>query len=150
MTMMQPALLLLFVLPPPSTGTLALSGRHCAGAGGAADRQEALVMQRAVGNVVLADECEHLLAGPVEQRVHLDQAELRIDGRKRDAGTVVRLVGAQSRDPSGGSGEGTPEWSDLAHSAAGVACLNGRVKSIDALAAHQGLDSVAFRVERLN
>ena len=77
---MQAAFLLLFLLPPPSPGALGLSARHRTRARRAADRHEALVMQGIVGNAVLADEREDLLAGPVEQRVDLDQPVMRIDG----------------------------------------------------------------------
>jgi hypothetical protein len=63
---------------------------------------------------------------------------MRIDGSKRDAGALVRLIGTQAGDPCGGSREGTPERFHLADVAA---CLPGRdrgVKSVDALDPKRG------------
>ena len=49
---MQPAFLLRFVFPPPAAGALRLAGRDGAGAGRAADGDEALRMQRVDRDVV--------------------------------------------------------------------------------------------------
>src|SRR2546428_601358 len=70
---MQPALLFFILLPPPSPGTLGLAECDGARARCAADRREVAVMQTVVGNAVLADEREHPLTRPVEQRIYLDQ-----------------------------------------------------------------------------
>ncbi len=85
---MEPALLSLFLLPPPSSGTLGLARRDGACAWCATDRHEAEVVQTVVGNAVVADEREHLLACPVEQRADLDQPVMRIFGGKGRIATV--------------------------------------------------------------
>ena len=109
MIMMQPTLLLLFVLPPPSAGTLGVAGRDSAGARGTADRCEAAIMQTIVGNAVLTDERKRPLACPVEQGIHLDQLVMCIDGSKQDVGAFVRLILTQTRDPRGSACEGALE-----------------------------------------
>ena len=113
MTAVQPAFLR-FPLPPPSAGELGLAGPDCTGARCAADRRKAPVVQGIVGNAVFADERENPLARPVEQRVDLDQPMMRIDNGKRDAGALMRLIGAQAGDPCRGPREGAPERLDLA------------------------------------
>jgi hypothetical protein len=57
----QPALLFRPLFPPPSSGALGFAGSKRAGAGGAADRQEAAIMQPIVRNAVVADERDHPL-----------------------------------------------------------------------------------------
>src|SRR5206468_5150999 len=64
------------LFPPPAALALVLAGVDGAGAGFAADRVEAAIMERVVGYVVLADVCPHLARGPVGERVELDQRTL--------------------------------------------------------------------------
>src|SRR6266545_2452709 len=75
----QTALFLLLVLPPPAAGALRLARLDRARAWRAADRQEAAIVQRIVGNAVFAHEIDHAAACPVQQRIHLDQVMQRID-----------------------------------------------------------------------
>src|SRR5208282_369432 len=147
---MQPALLLLFLLPPPSPGAFRLAGRDGTRARCAADRRETAVMQGIAGNAVLADEREHPLARPVEQRIYLDQPVMRIDRSKGDAGALVRLIRAQTRDPRGGACEGALEWLDLAYRAARAPRFERGVKPLDALAADQRFNTYAIGIERRN
>src|SRR4029450_4618478 len=70
----QAALALLAALPPPAPGALVLAGTGRAGAGRAADRGVALLVQRVHGQAVGADIGPDLLAAPVGQRVELDHA----------------------------------------------------------------------------
>src|SRR5580765_8056614 len=69
---MNPALLRRVRLPPPAAGTevFALAGR--AGARRAADRGEALVVQRVVRKLVLAHVVPDLVLGPLGEWVELD------------------------------------------------------------------------------
>ena len=60
-TIVRPALDGLFLLPPPSPAALRLSGSHGARTWSAADRNEAAVVERMIGNVVLTDERGDLL-----------------------------------------------------------------------------------------
>jgi hypothetical protein len=82
---MQPALLLLFLLPPPSSGALGLARRNGPRARCATDRCETGIMPGTAGNVVLADKREYLLARPVEQWIYLDQPVMWIDRSKGGA-----------------------------------------------------------------
>jgi len=148
-TAMQPAFLS-FLLPPPSAGALLLAGPDCARARCAADRHKASVVKGIVGNAVFADERENPLAGPVEQRVDLNQPVMRIDSGKRDAGALVRLIGTQAGDPCGGSRKRAPERFHLADLAARFPGHDRGVKSVDALAGDKGLDTDAIRIECMN
>ena len=71
---MQPALLLALVLPPPAPGPLGFAGAHRARAGGAADRDEAFLVQRIGRHAVRGGEGARRLARPVEQRAELEEA----------------------------------------------------------------------------
>src|SRR6516225_7741511 len=122
MIAVQPTLLLLFVLPPPSAGTLGVAARYRASARRAANRREAPVMQNVVGNAVLTDERKHLLARPVEQRIYLDELVVWIDCCSADAGALVRLIRTQTRDPCGGAPEGALKRLNFAYRAARAPC----------------------------
>src|SRR5204862_6683032 len=69
----EAALLLGGVLPPPAALALRLAGRDRAGAGGAADRDEAALVERADRRRALAQVGPQLLVAPAGQRVELDQ-----------------------------------------------------------------------------
>src|SRR6516165_1540316 len=112
---MQPALLFLLLLPPPPAGALGFARCDGARTWSAANRREAAVVQGIVGNVMLPDERAHAFARPVEQRAYLDQPMMWVDGGKGDAGALVRLIGAQARDPCGGTCEGPLEGLYLAY-----------------------------------
>src|SRR5271167_1235507 len=125
---MQLALNGLFLLPPPSPGALRLSGGHGARTWCAADRSEALVMQSMVGNVVLTDERDHLLAAPVEQRIDFDQPVTGSDDRKGGGDTLIGLIRAQAGDPRDRAREGPPQRFGLAHGAARVSRFDRGIK----------------------
>src|SRR5579872_3519710 len=73
------ALLYLVVLPPPAAGALVLSRGGGAGAGLAADRRVALVVERVVRHVVVPDVVPHLGPGPARERGDLrDPVVLRV------------------------------------------------------------------------
>ena len=118
---MQPALFLLVSLPPPSSGALRLTGRDGARARGAADRRDN------PGHGACCRECrvcpnerDDLVARPVKQRVHLDDAIVVIDRRECNRGAFLGLVSAQPRDPCGRSRERSSKWLDLAYRTAVV------------------------------
>src|SRR5262245_59212603 len=96
-TRMQPAFALLLGLPPPACA-LRLAGCDRTRAGRAADRGEALRVQRIDRDVVRADEGQQLLATPVEQGTELDQATLGLGGHDRHIATMGGLLGAQAGD----------------------------------------------------
>src|SRR6476659_6804498 len=99
----QAACLLSLLLPPPASGALMLIGADGAGAGRAADRGEAAVMQRVVGNVFTRDKLDDALARPVEQRIDLDQIARAIMLGEMRVRAFDRLFDAQAGDPSIGT-----------------------------------------------
>src|SRR5450759_3626225 len=77
---MQPTLLALCILPPPSAGADVLTRRHGARAACAADAWVELVMQFIVRHIVLLDVFPYLCIGPVQQRIEFLQTMVRIKG----------------------------------------------------------------------
>ena len=71
---MDPALLVLGLLPPPAPGARVLAGAHRAAAGLAADRAVALVVEGVVRDAVHAQVVPHRLFGPGGERVEFLQA----------------------------------------------------------------------------
>src|SRR5690349_10911305 len=100
---MQPALLLVLLLPPPTAGALRLARRDRPRAWRASDRGEPPGMQRIDRHVVSGREGIHRVARPVEQRAELEQLALRVDGDETGATPVVRLIGPQPDNPSPGT-----------------------------------------------
>src|SRR5262245_3972973 len=143
----QSAFALVLVLPPPAAGAFRLAGGDRPGAGCAADRGEALGVQRVDRNVVGADIGEQLLAAPVEQRAELEQAVLRLGGDDRHVATMRGLLGAQTRDPGLRTRERATERLDLAHEAAGRACRARLVEAVDALPLDQCFEIVVAGVQ---
>src|SRR5688572_25937026 len=97
---MQPALLLLFVLPPPAARARVLAGLHRTSARRAADRHEAARMQRIHGNVVGGDIGGEVLGGPVGHWVDLDQGARLVPGGERNLGPSVGMLAPEAADPS--------------------------------------------------
>src|SRR5262249_46910233 len=114
---MQPALLLVLVLPPPAAGALGFSRPNCAGAGGAADRGEAACVQHIVRDRLARDEIRDPHRAPVKQRADLEKIARRVEFRKADVGALVRLCRSQPGDPGGGADERASERLDLANAA---------------------------------
>src|SRR5579883_3517925 len=139
----QPTLLLLLLLPPPATGPLRLVGRDCAYAWCAADRQKAAVMQAVVRNPVVAHEARDAIARPIEQRVQLDKAILRIGGHKAHHRPLRRLFGAHASHPAGRPGERPPQRLDLAQGAATLPRRYRGAKPVDAVLGDPVLDGRA-------
>src|SRR3712207_2984663 len=71
---MQAALAVGVGLPPPAPGPLVFARAGRAGAGGAADRAVAALVQRVGGQAVAAQVGPDLVAAPVGQRVELEDA----------------------------------------------------------------------------
>ena len=70
---MESAFLLFFVLPPPAARPRIFAGLHRAGAGRAADRDEAARMQRIDRNVVGGNVGGEVSRRPIVDRVDLDE-----------------------------------------------------------------------------
>src|ERR1700692_1242592 len=144
---MEPALLFLVLLPPPSAGALGLAGRHRAGARFTADRQEAAVMKWVVGNASVVQVGNHSVTCPIEQRVDLDKLILLIDRGAGDQCAVGRLIGAHTRDPCDGASKRTTERLDFAGPAARMPRFYRCAKAVRALARDQGFEALVMRIQ---
>src|SRR3972149_11284110 len=88
--LMQPAFGLLEACP--SACSRVFAWHYGPGAGFAADRGVVLVMERAVGDVVLVDVVPYVLGGQPDERVDLHQAELLVPTDDRGVGPCRGLV----------------------------------------------------------
>src|SRR5438477_388708 len=79
-----------------ASGVLVIGGRH--GARPAADRRVALVEQRVVGHVVVADVAGHVIVGPHADRIDLDEPA-DVAGHEWRLGACRRLAAAQPAHP---------------------------------------------------
>ena len=96
----EAALAVLGQLPPPAACALGLAVRDGAGAGGAADGEEALPMQRIDGHVVGGGEGHRVRAGPVEDGVQFHQPARLVMADEGEALAMVGLIGPQARHPA--------------------------------------------------
>src|SRR6202051_3290011 len=133
----EPTLLFLVLLPPPSAGALGLAGRNRAGARFAADRQEAAVMKWIVGNASVVHVGDHSVTCPIEERVDLDELILLIDRGAGDKCAIGRLIGAHTRDPCDGASKRTAERLDFAGRGARLPRFDRCAKAVRALARDQ-------------
>src|SRR5215218_10092015 len=92
-------------LDPVGAGPAALAAGAGRGAVGAADRREAAVVQRVVGDVMGRDVAPDVLLGPVGQRGGLPLAVGAVPAELGGAGARRRLVAAQPGDPCVDTGE---------------------------------------------
>src|SRR5688500_10733321 len=91
------------------------------GAVGAADRGVAAVVQRVVGDVVLADVAPDVLLAPVRERSALELARMPAVGAQlRCVRAGRRLLAPQAGDPGVDPAQRPLERLGLAHAAAGV------------------------------
>src|SRR6266853_2072378 len=130
----EAALLDLVHFPPPAAGTFVLTFGGGAGAGGAADRGVAEVVERVVGEVVLVDVRPDLVSGPISQRGDLGEAFMRGIGRNdRRFLARWRLVPAQAGDPRVVSRQRAGQRPRLAHVAAQAPHVCGLVEEVRAM-----------------
>ena len=98
---------------------------HGARAGRAADRREAAVVQRVVGNAVIGHVALDVGAAPVGERVELDETVGRRRARRRACRRGARDCSARKPgDPAGRAVERAAERLDLADAAARLAGLD--------------------------
>ena len=131
-----------------------LVGQHRAGAGFAADADEAALVQRVVGQLQHADVAPDLGAGHLRQRVELAEGVVRggeggIDLQHRHlAARAGALVAALAGGPGAHAGQFAAQRFDLADAAAfAVAIL---VEAEQALLAHQRFQAGVVRAENLD
>src|SRR6266576_1881242 len=116
----QPTLGLAHATPP--AGPLRLAGPRGARARPAPDAGEALVEERMVGDVFLADVAPHVIARPARERedLHDGVAVHLMVFEHVHCGTRVALVGPHRADPSVEACQGTLQRLHLADPAATV------------------------------
>src|SRR3954447_6157420 len=133
-------------------GPAALAAGAGLGAGGAADRLVALVVQRVVGEVALVDAAPEVLVAPVGERVVLPQLALIVAFDELTGRAGRPLLAADARDPALGAFQRLLEGGDLGGRAAvlgpapGLA-LAARVDDLDLHA--EALLEGAPRLDRL-
>jgi hypothetical protein len=71
---MQSAFAVIGILPPPSSRADILAGLHGACTRFAADAGVALVVKLVIGYAMLMDIVPHLLFGPFDEGIHLDES----------------------------------------------------------------------------
>src|SRR5215472_6970604 len=84
----------------PASAALIFSRQDGAGAILATNTGIAAIVQRVIGNVVIADVAPHLCGVPVGDRVNFDDVEFRVPADLKSASTVRSLIAANSSDPS--------------------------------------------------
>src|SRR5439155_6292991 len=92
----QPALLVLRVLPPPAAGADVLAGLDRARAGRAADTRVALVVEAVVGHVMLLDVVPDVVVRPLDERVELQDAVPLVPLHRLRVRAGHRLVTAEA------------------------------------------------------
>ena len=107
-------------------------------------------MQAVVGDPVIAHEVAHALSRPVQERIDLEQAMLRINRGKAHHCPVRGLLGAHPCHPSGRAFEGAPERFDLAQPATSLPRLDRGTETVDAVLGNPCLDAAALGEERLD
>ena len=149
-TAMQAALLFLLLFPPPASAALGLSWRYGARAWGAANRQEAAVVQGVARHAMFPNKSGNLRTRPVEERMDFDQIVCVVDRGKRYAGAFVRLVCAKPGDPRGGARKSPAKQLDFTDGAAGLPLLDRIEEPINALAGDQQFNAYVIWIERRN
>jgi hypothetical protein len=128
-------------LPPPAAGPLVLAGAGRAGAGRAADRGVAALVQRVHRQAVAAHVGPDLLAGPVGERVELEDAA--VGGVQLGLGRAPpgrAAVAAQPGRPGPDADQGPLQGGDLADVAAEPAQGRVLVEQVGAVAGDHGRD----------
>ena len=95
---MKPALFL-GLFPPPPAGAWFLPWLNGPGAGGTANADKTLVVQLVVRHLVLLQVGEHLVEGPVDDRVEFDKLEIIVPFQQVEAASVGALAGTQTGYP---------------------------------------------------
>src|SRR5207302_75566 len=127
----DPALLDRAGLPEPPAGPLIFARLRGAGAGLAADRGIAALVERVDRQPVLADEGPDLVPAPTRQRSDLgDPAVGWIRRHHGDPGTRLGLLPSHAGDPGVVTGQGADQRPRLAHLAAVPAQLDRVVEEV--------------------
>src|SRR5215510_5085010 len=121
------------VRPGPAARPLLLVGCDRPGAGDAADRAVARLVERVVGNLVHLDVRPDALLVPVRERVHLPDAVALRPLELRRLGAARRLVAADAGDPGVVRVEGREQRLDLADLAATIGVALPQIRALPAV-----------------
>ena len=138
------------LVPTTTSAALGLSWRNGARAWGAANRQEAAVVQGVARHAMFPNKGGNLRTRPVEERMDFDQIVYVVDRGKRYAGAFVRLVRAKPGDPRGGARKSPAKQLDFTDGTAGLPPLDRIEEPIDALAGDQQFNAYVIGIERRN
>src|ERR1700682_1534089 len=115
---MQPAFLVIRAFPPPATRTNVLTRKDRARARRATDAGITAIVQRVVGNCVIANVGPDLVLAPIGQRIELAYRVRRVDLLDFDRATRHRLRAPLAGDPGASSGKRPSQRLGLADGAA--------------------------------
>src|SRR4051794_26322675 len=99
-------------------------------------------------NGAIRDECEHLRAGLIEQRVGFDQTVVQIRSNESHVFSESRLFGAQSGNPCLRTNQSTPQWFNLPDIAAGEPRGFGIKESVYTLVGNQRFKIAPAGIQR--
>src|SRR5215467_4150137 len=88
------------------------------------------------------------LAGPIDQRVELEEIALPVCGYQSGLAAIRRLVGAQPGNPALRTCERPFERLNFSHVAAGDTRLLGMIEAVDALGRNKLLKRRLLRIDR--
>src|SRR6266498_1269609 len=128
-------------LPPPPPGSVGLAQLDGAGAWGATDGRESLVVQGVVGDLVHPDVVPDLFFRPVRQWIHLDDATVVVvQLQLADVGAGGPLLAPDTRDPRVHAAQVSVQWEDLSAPATEETKGHARVHQVRAVALNHLLD----------
>src|SRR6266571_4680341 len=133
---MEPAFARIGLLPPPAAGTRVLACDGWTGAGRAANRTVALVVERVVGHVKRADVLPHRVLAPVGKGIEFHDAVRCVILLHLELGAGGGLLAALAGDPGFLAIECAIEWLDLADVAAALLELHAFVECVAAELRH--------------
>ena len=132
---MQPALLLLRVLPPPPSGTNVVTWFDGAGAGLTADARKAFVVQHVVRDFVFADELPEVGLAQIDEGVEFQKPVDGIELNFLEPGAGNSLLTTQPGDPNLVSGECLLQRVGFPNATTPFSVLDAVVEKVDPLAA---------------
>src|SRR6476646_15356 len=135
-------------LPPPATCAQVLAGLRRPRARRAADRREALRIQRVDRQLVVADVVPDLVLRPLGERIQLhDRAVVVVDLDLADVAARRPLIATKPRDPCVETAEVALQRQDLPHLAAEETVLDAPVEEVRAVLGDHRADRGGVRRE---
>src|ERR1700682_6383115 len=146
----QRAFLVIRAFPPPAARTNVLTRKDRARARRATDAGITAIVQRVVGNCVIANVGPDLVLAPIGQRIELAYRVRRVDLLDFDRATRHRLRAPLAGDPGASSGKRPSQRLGLADGAAALSQLDAMVESVDTVVARVGFDRLRIGAVHLD